>query len=56
MNEKKDTSLIFKGSAGKFDISNSLFENYYYTIKQPPIIEARYAKINITDSEFKNFK
>jgi len=52
----KDTITIFKGSKSVYYISNSTFKNYYFKAKMPAIIDARFAKINVFDTEFKNFK
>jgi len=51
-----NTSLLFKGSGCKYDISNSLFENYFFSSSKPAIIDARSAKINVSNTEFRNFK
>jgi len=48
--------MIIKGSRCKYDISNSFFGNFDYTNKRPAIIDARFAKINISNTEFRNFK
>ncbi|OUM69251.1 hypothetical protein PIROE2DRAFT_2960, partial [Piromyces sp. E2] len=51
-----NTTTLFKGSKCKYEIVDTIFENFYIDTNIPVIIDSRFASINITNSEFNNFK